>query len=371
MRGNKMDTLKKKDWVFQQLSDEISKDIWQKKVKFNETQNEEYLKDIIEKYIPECRNKGIYNPNSINRIVKEIQYKNKRIVIFGAGFQGKRVLEVCKSVNAEVEFFCDNAQNKWHTVIDGIFVISLDELMEKENKEQFAIVVSPESVDVEIKKNLLERGIEEENIYLYSKACLIEENQYFDENIIAFDDDEVFVDGGCLDFGTSNRFLDKMKQRNKLVKKIYSFEPDTINLERCKKKIEETNIKDVELINAGLWDTNTYLEFATNGDGGSRIVESDVLGGNNTVKVVALDNVVKEKVTFIKLDVEGAELKALQGAEKIILRDKPKLAISVYHKMEDMWEIPYYIKNLVPEYKLYIRHYSNCNWETVLYAVVK
>ena len=73
---------------------------------------------------------------------------------------------------------------------------------------------------------------------------------------------------------------------------------------------------------------------------------------------------------MIKLDVEGAELESLKGAEKTILRDKPKLAVCIYHKPEDLTQIPLYIKNLVPEYKLYIRHHSNRFTETVLYAVM-
>lgn len=75
------------------------------------------------------------------------------------------------------------------------------------------------------------------------------------------------------------------------------------------------------------------------------------------------------KVTFIKMDIEGAELESLKGAQKVIQRDKPKLAICIYHKPEDMVELPLYIKELVPEYKFYIRHHSNFINETVLYAI--
>lgn len=88
-----------------------------------------------------------------------------------------------------------------------------------------------------------------------------------------------------------------------------------------------------------------------------------------SISVVAMDSIIKEKVTYIKLDIEGAELEALKGAQEIIKRDKPKLAICIYHKKEDMVEIPYFIKQLVPEYRLFIRHYSNNECETVLYAV--
>ena len=90
------------------------------------------------------------------------------------------------------------------------------------------------------------------------------------------------------------------------------------------------------------------------------------------VPVVAIDRVVAEedKVTFIKMDVEGAELESLKGAKETILRNKPKLAICIYHKPDDLIDIPLYINELVPEYKLYIRHHSNDRGETALYAVM-
>ena len=70
------------------------------------------------------------------------------------------------------------------------------------------------------------------------------------------------------------------------------------------------------------------------------------------------------------MDIEGSELRALQGAKRLIQQYKPKLAISIYHKPEDTIDIPYYIHELVPEYRFYIRHYSYSPAETILYAII-
>ena len=69
------------------------------------------------------------------------------------------------------------------------------------------------------------------------------------------------------------------------------------------------------------------------------------------------------------MDVEGAELESLKGAQKVIKRDKPKLAVCIYHKPEDILTLPLFIKKLVPEYKFYLRSYSNADNEMVLYAI--
>jgi hypothetical protein len=95
-------------------------------------------------------------------------------------------------------------------------------------------------------------------------------------------------------------------------------------------------------------------------------------GGVISIQVKTIDNLNLEKVTFIKMDVEGAELNALKGAEKTILKDKPKLAICIYHSNEDMVCIAEYIHNLAPEYKLYVRQHFlfPSAAETVLYAIM-
>ncbi len=84
-----------------------------------------------------------------------------------------------------------------------------------------------------------------------------------------------------------------------------------------------------------------------------------------------IDNVCwQEKVSFIKLDIEGCEQDALLGAAGIIKRDRSRLMIYIYHKPEDLYEIPFLIKELVPKYRLYIRYHSDTLAEMVLYATV-
>ncbi len=86
------------------------------------------------------------------------------------------------------------------------------------------------------------------------------------------------------------------------------------------------------------------------------------------MKMVKLDDFLDEKISFIKMDIEGAELLALKGARLCIRKYKPKLAICLYHKALDFLEITNYVKELVPEYTVSIRKHSKGIYGTVLYA---
>lgn len=132
-----------------------------------------------------------------------------------------------------------------------------------------------------------------------------------------------------------------------------------------RKKFESD--RRIELVPYGMWKEKGKLGFRRNGDTGSKIVDD----GEGEVAVDTIDNICGgETVTFIKMDIEGAERYALQGAVNIIKRDKPRLAICIYHSLEDLYEIPLWIKETVPEYKLYMRHHSDNAAETVIYATL-
>ena len=185
------------------------------------------------------------------------------------------------------------------------------------------------------------------------------DEQYLD--VFEPSDSETVIQAGCYDGFTVARFLDWGKGR---IRKIYSFEPDPCSFERCRENLRDYGNK-VTLINKGLWNMDTVTYADADGSGASSVFSE----GSTELKLTSIDNAVKgDAVTFIQLDIEGSELKALEGAKNTIIKNHPKLAICVYHKREDIFEIPGYILSLVPEYKFYLRHYDTNSWETVLYA---
>ena len=129
------------------------------------------------------------------------------------------------------------------------------------------------------------------------------------------------------------------------------------------------NYSNVEIYNYGLMDKSGTFRFEVDNmnQQGSMITDN----GQVEIRTVALDELLKgKKVTFIKMDIEGSELMALKGAENIIKSQKPKLAICVYHKLEDIYEILDFILQMNPDYKFWLRHYCvTGDVDTILYAI--
>jgi len=184
------------------------------------------------------------------------------------------------------------------------------------------------------------------------------EEQYFDIQID--DKNEIFVDGGSFDGQTTEFLLNKYTN----IKKVYCFEPDVNNYNTIKSKFH-TN-KNVVIKNTGLWNIETQKYFLSTSDEISRIVnKSDIKIDLDMIDKMASD------ATFIKLDIEGAEKEALVGAERTIKKKLPKLAISIYHKPNDLFEIINIVKGYTNNYKFYIRHYSDYMFDTILYGIPK
>lgn len=199
-----------------------------------------------------------------------------------------------------------------------------------------------------------------------------EKSQYFVEDIIQFQEGEVFIDCGGFDGMTSIDFAKRAEFCGGGYKRIVIFEPDQANFKVLKKNVKGR--EGICIFNKGVWDKTKKVKFYTGQKSSSGVVDlANQKRDDKNIKMtaaVAMDDVAEcQDATFIKMDVEGAELMALKGAEKIIKRNKPKLAVCIYHSDQDMLEIIQYIHQLVPEYKLYVRQHSNMYYETVLYAV--
>lgn len=194
-----------------------------------------------------------------------------------------------------------------------------------------------------------------------------EQTQYFpEEGLLKTEENEIFIDAGAYNGETTYNFYNWVGDRR--YSKVYLLEPDSLMFEIMKEYISLKKLENIVCVNGGAYSFSGVLRFnEASLTGSSRITGT----GEKKIEVVSIDDMVgDDKVTFIKMDIEGSEMKALDGAKKTIERCKPKLAISIYHREDDMWEIPYYILSKYPWYKIYIRHYSLTVTETVMYATI-
>ena len=196
---------------------------------------------------------------------------------------------------------------------------------------------------------------------------LLDKNEYFPDGIITLNNHEKFVDGGGFNGDTVREFV---RRSDNKFDHIFSFEPDKKNyidlLEEVKRLKLTPNL--ITCYAKGLYSENKKVSFIQKGIGSS-ISEN----GDESIEVVNLDSFLNESesngITYIKLDVEGAELEALKGMRSTILKNKPKLAVCVYHQMKDFWEIPYFIESLNLGYKIYFRQHCLGRTDTLCYAV--
>jgi FkbM family methyltransferase len=144
-------------------------------------------------------------------------------------------------------------------------------------------------------------------------------------------------------------------------------EPDMKNFQNLIREIRNRNIQNVIPLPVGAWDETTTMRFESNGKSGSRI-SSD---GDDLITVIRPDDIFYDlDFNYIKMDIEGNELEALKGLKRIITVHAPHLAISVYHKPMDLWEIGLFLhKNFPDRYKFYLRTYGYQSFDSVLHAI--
>lgn len=342
--------------IYDHIQDDISRRLFTARMNVSATGDAEHLTMLPAKY----RNLNADIEIFRKRLLAEGW---KRTVIFGAGFNG-----VAMARQLPVQSLCAFVDNYRYGQIENhtkLPVFSLKDYIGKYGigDTRFAISVSDRKIAEEMYVQLAEEGVKPEAILTIPAEYRNNTSQYFD--LLTPDSNEVFVDCGCYDASTAFHFAGWCGSRG--YDKIWCFEPDRDSFQRCTELCE--GLRNCTVYPYGISDRAGTVSFQSGRKEESRIVTPEDATAADNIETVILDDFLHgERVTFIKMDIEGAELDALRGASRIIKEQKPKLAISIYHRLEDIIEIPKLIISLRPDYRLYIRHYSLLLNETVLYA---
>lgn len=360
--------------------------------------------------------------NSIDSFL-ETNSRKQPIVFFGAGFALTRMLLKMERFGFNIACICDNDKSKQGALFENRYeVLSLDDCIIRFPTALYVISaplyfediqrileakISKERIsDVDFEcghyfsgrdfksyflqnirrfeglYNLLCDDISKTVLYKvtrahfsgkredFASACSGEDDWYLFKSLLSPRPNSVYLDCGVYDGDTIKLFNTAAKNG---YKSILAFEPDESIYPKLLSTISNNNITNVQIIKKGTYDHNGKLRFNPSG------VYSSIVNSNKSLQpqidsaeidVTTIDSVLDgEFADIIKMDIEGAEYKALLGAKNTIIKHKPRLAICLYHNIEDFLEIPELIISLVPEYKLFLRHHSKSCTDTILYAV--
>ena len=353
------------------------------------------------------------------------QLEGKKVCIFAMGLVGRALRDKLDTLGIHIDFFCDNNESLWNTSYHGTECISYPQLLEM-NPDDVVVLIASGSFYSAIKEQLFRDGFRNcvrvfiEKIYAeeyireheddlqeridkvigiledeksrkvyrhltdfwkmmdkpddyFREICSA--NQYFDQEIIRTNHTGggVFVDCGAYIGDSAKEFI-KSCHGNFQKMHLFELDPDIYKELLSNAADLQRNSDGIILCYPyGVSNRNQEITFM-HGESNSSINDAIAAANGKSEELIGkikkLDDIlVDEEVTFIKMDIEGAEHDALEGARKIIACQKPILAICIYHSPEDMLELPVFIKSLHPEYKIYIRHYTDMMYETVCYAI--
>jgi FkbM family methyltransferase len=339
----------------------------------------------------------------------------EKIVLFGAGYLGRKVLATMRVHGMEPLAFIDNDAKLHSTKIDGLQVISVEKGANEFGLEAIFVITIFRGVGdagmASRERQLKEMGCRRVITFLpiawryatellphygvtlpskileaapqismvnsiwsdaESRAIFREQllwrirgdftgirapstDQYFPKDLFELRPDEAFVDGGAYD-GDTLRILGTN------FAKAWAIEPNANTVSR----IRANNDPRVTVIECALGHKADDTLF---------LVENGVSSTLNTrigtrVRVDTLDHILAgQSPTFLKLDIEGAEYSALLGARELLHRTKPILAVCVYHRPDHLWNIPILLHERVPNHNLFLRAHQNDGYELVVYAV--
>lgn len=186
---------------------------------------------------------------------------------------------------------------------------------------------------------------------------------YFDPDVISCDENEVLVDLGAYTGDTVTSYIQFFRH----YKKIYCYEITPMTFQTLQNTVQKYPNIECRMKGAGKEKSQMFISVNSSSTSANILTAQ----GNIPIEVVAIDEDITEPVTFIKMDIEGAEQDALLGCARHIQQEHPKLAISVYHNNEDLWKIPRMIDQICPGYRFWLRYHGGDLYptETSLLAV--
>ena len=349
-------------------------------------------------------------------------YENS-LVLFGCGYLGRLVLQGLRTIGIEPIAYADNNPRLWGTRIDGLQVESpADAVAEHGHSACFVVTVfHGASVTEQLRAAGCDRIapvvllswkypdvfmpstayalphwiLEQESDIreAYALLCddasrrefceqilwrfqpgpgilspgLPEPEMYFPDDLVKPLDSEVFVDCGAFNGDSARNFL---AHRNDRFGRIFAIEPDPDNradLQAWAGSLDKSIGSRITALPYGVSDRDERISFQATNTMGSSFLAGE---GNSSIECRKLDTLfAAESPTYVKMDVEGVEAQALAGGAEVIRSKHPVLAICLYHRCDDLWQLPSLIHSIYPDYRLFLRRYAEDCWEIVCYAV--
>lgn len=239
-----------------------------------------------------------------------------------------------------------------------------------------------ENIDeFELTYQLFEDEVSRENYLAFLKTRVTGNNQYilnvfkkeanfFKNDIFQMGEEEVLLDIGAYDGDTIRLFL---KENNGKYKNIYALEPDDVNRSRLEKYVEDAKLHDVFITEKGAWNKCGRMYFSANNEQICGVVAGETASKDEqSIVVKPLDMLFEyqNKITMLKINYFEGVKEALQGAESILKIHKPKLAVTVGFDCRNIRYIPKLIKDINPDYKLYLRYNHGMLSSLVLYGII-
>ena len=382
--------------------------------------------DRYARELAELFSQGFDRAGCADAVVTRITDQKVPVVLYGAGSLGRFVLGRLRRSGVEPAAFADETPSKQGQVLEGLPILGLDEAITRFGSNVvFAVtILNPNLRFVEAKRRLRERGARSVISFLHlarhfsdhflpylqfeppqrlaDKAPEIAsalrlfsddesrrqfiahirfrlhlafdtlpaevENDYFSMEFMApLPVDTTFVDCGAYDGDTICLFLRHQKDE---FREVIAFEPDPENYQRLCSYIAELPAGIEHKITTYCMGVGARRERVTFNATGNMGASFDEIG-DSLVESIALQEVVSSTLRplFIKLDVEGAEQAALAGAESLIREANPVVAVSVYHRPEDLWKIPLSLQAMNPGYRLFLRTLGHDGMDVICYAV--